>query len=583
MPLILNLCLFFVSLISFSQNTEKGSRFYNNDLFQNKPTDIQGKATVLYTNDFSIPSTWSFSNTSNPSADWQITSNLNLAPIPAFQPAGFSTAFNNYAIINSDAQGTAATQDCILELNTLITQCNNKPFVVLRFHQMLRRFNDTTSLEVSNNGTTWTEFLCNPGLVNNLNTSNPQKIDINISSVAGNQDTVYIRFRYRAADAWFWAIDDVQILEQDQFDLEGLESSFGTIGNWGIEMPYFQVPVEQIAPVAISGKVKNSGHGAQPDAFLSGTSANGYSSNTIPNLITANVTTNLNLPDLWTPASTIGVQTVDLTINSSAVDQVPINNALPPVKVDVNAKYYARSSDIRSGRVSNNFYQYGYETGNIFDIFTDATITSAMVHVNSETTPGMPLYAKLYEAITQDSFVLLSMSDTVIMPSMMNDQVFRVRLISPTLLEANKSYLLTAGSIGSTTFPGLVMGTSGTAEIFTSYFKATNISTWFSFTETAMVKMNFESVLDVSELDKINFTIYPNPANDNIELRFDQVVAEEVDIYIVNTNGQKVIDLTKSQFTSSLKIDVSELANGVYFVHMNSIKNSHTQKLLINR
>ncbi len=581
---MMRLLVVFVLFLTFSSQAQEGKGKGNgNSGLSNftKPNEVSDKGAVLYSNDFSNGSTWSFSNTSVPSADWQITTNLNLAPINAFHPAGFLTAWNGYAIINSDAQGPTATQDAYLNLNTVITACANKPFVLLRFSQMLRRFNDTTTVEVSNNGTTWTEFWCNPNLVNNLNTPNPQKVDINISSVAGNQDTVYIRFRYRAADAWFWAIDDVKIVEQDQYDLEGLETTFGSTGNWGIRMPYHQIPIEQIAPIAITGRVKNAGYAGQTDVFLSGNSTGGYSSTSIPELIGPNAFGVIDLPDLWTPNASLGLQSVTLSVGSSATDQEPSNNTLPQVKVTISPKFYARSTDIRTGRVSNNFYTEGYETGNIFDIFADATISSAMVHVNAETTPGAKLFAKLYEANSQGNFTLLSLSDTLSMPTMNNDQVFRVRLRNPTLLEAGKSYLLTAGSLGSSTFPGLVMGTSGISEIFTSYFKGANSSTWYSFTEAPMVKMNFESVMGLADhfVNEKKLSLYPNPAKNTVYLQHDVQEGGEIDF--MNAQGKVISSRKMEPNLTPISFDISDLSDGWYFMRVKTDTLNRMLKLFI--
>lgn len=545
-----------------------------------KPTDIDAKAAVLYSNDFSNPSSWSFSNTSVPSVDWQITTNQTIAPINFFQPAGFPTAFNGFAIIDSDAQGGSANQDCYLQLNTLITACTNKPFVVLRFSQMYRSFFDTTSVEVSNNGTTWTEFLVNDQLDNNVNTPNPGRVDLNISSAAGNQDTVYIRFRFQGSNGWFWAIDDVKILEQDEYDLEGVETFFGSTGNWGIQMPYFQIPIEQIVPIAISGRAKNAGFGPQTDVILT-SSSTGYSSTSAPEPIGPNQSSLMDLINLWTPPSTIGVKTVTTSVSSPAVDQVPGNNALPPISVNINSKYYARSTDVRTGRVSNNNFNFGFETGNIFDIYADATITSAMVHVNDDASQGSLLFANLYEAVDQNTFTLLSSSDTLIMPNLSADQVFRVRLITPTLLEAGKSYLLTAGSLGFTSSPGLVIGTSGKSEVFTSYYQEQNSPIWFSFTESPMVKMNFESVVGLEEIDKIHFKLYPNPTNGVFSIAFNGLEDQKVQMKIVSTTGEVVSSFMYNAIQKDQTFDYSHLPNGTYFVHISGSDFSVVEKITV--
>jgi Secretion system C-terminal sorting domain len=547
---------------------------------------IPGKAVVLYSNDFSNPSQWSFSNTSVPSADWVITSNLNAAPINAFIPAGFLTAFNGFAFINSDAQGPNATQDAIISLNTIITACATKPYVLVRFSQMLRRFGDTTLLEVSNNGTTWSSFLCNPTLENNDNTPNPDKVDINISSVAGNQDTVYLRFRYKASNAWFWAIDDLKVLEQDEFDLEGLETTYGTMGNWGIKMPYPQTTLAQIQPIEISGRIKNAGYGPQFGVFIESTNGGTYTSASDTITLSPNLSATLDIIDQWTPNAVVGNQTINTTVFSPATDQEPGNDQLTNFSVNISPKYYARSTDIRTGRVSNNFSQYGYETGNIFDIFSDAVITSAMVHVNAESTPGSLLFARLYEAVAPDSFLLLSISDTIVLPSLTIDQVFRVRLIDPTLLQSGKSYLLTAGSIGSPTFPGLVIGTSGKSALFTSYYLGENTIGWFQFTETPMVKMNFESVADLSEFENdMLFALYPNPNDGAFTVKFNEPITERTFIEIYSIQGELLNreEITLSTGETSVQIDRNGLAEGAYFVRIiNNYSNQSTKVFVKN-
>ncbi len=547
-----------------------------------KPNDIDAKTTVLYSNDFSNPSEWTFQNSSSNGANWQISTNLAAAPIPFFHPAGFSSASNGFAIMNSDAQGSGETQDCILQLDTLISVCVSEPYVLLRFHQMLRRFNDTTSIEVSNDGSTWTQFLCNTGLENNVNTANPQKVDVNISSVAGNQDTVYIRFRYRASFAWFWAVDDVQILRQNQYDLEGLQTYFGSTGNWGKRTPYYQLPISQIAPISISGQVKNAGYETQVDAIITSSDGLSYTSTSIPEPLAGNLTGTFAVQNNWTPPASLGNKTIQTFASSSQLEGDTTNDALPDFSIEVHPKYYARSTDIRTGRVSNNSYQIGYETGNVFDMFADETIGSAMVHVASESSPGALLFCRLYEAIDSATFNLLASSDTVIVPALSADSVFRVRLINPTLLENGKSYLLTAGSSGSTTFPGLVMGTSNNAEIFTTFFLAQNSTVWFNFLKTPMVKMNFESVAELETLteDDIQFQLFPNPSNGQSILHMNQGADEDFHGQLVSARGDVLLSF---DFNGKMEyvINTNHLENGTYFLNLKGSNSNHTLKVLL--
>lgn len=548
-----------------------------------KPTVINSKTTVLYSNDFGDPSEWSFHNASSNGTDWDITTNQSAAPIPFFQPAGFSTSANGFAIIDSDAQGSSVNQDCTVELNTLISVCTNEPYVLLRFHQMLRRFNDTTSVEVSNDGANWTEFLCNQNVDNNDNTPNPEKIDINISTVAGNQDTVYIRFRYRASDAWFWAVDDIEILRQNEYDLEGMGTVFGSTGNWNKRMPYYQIPISQIAPISITGRVKNAGYEPQLDIIITSTDGLAYNSSSAFETLGGNQSGTLEILNDWTPNSTLGFKTISTVASSSQLEGDITNDQLDDFTLEVSPKYYARSTDVRTGRVSNNFYQFGYEAGNIFDMFSDATITSAMVHVTSESTDGAPLFARLYEAVDSVTFNLLSISDTILIPSLSNDSVFRVRLITPTLLEAGKSYLLTAGSTGSPTFPGLVMGTSNDAEIFTSFFLSENSTTWFNFLETPMVKMSFESVVDISteSIEELKMEVFPNPTSGIITVKTVAAKNEKLQFEVYTTTGKLMRSLKPTINSQVQTVNLSFLPNGTYFLNVKGSSSRVVKKIIV--
>jgi hypothetical protein len=549
-----------------------------------KPTNINGKARVLYSNNFQSPAQWSFSNTSTPSANWLITTNLNVAPFPSFNPAGFFTAFNGYAIIDSDAQGDTAHQDAILSLNPRITACTNEPFVLLRFSQMYRKFNDTTSVEVSNNGTTWTEFVVNQGMFNSTNSANPEKVTVNISNVAGNQDTVYIRFRYRASDAWFWAVDDIEILRQDEFDLEAVELISGTTGNWGSKIAYTKLPVSQVQPIKVSGKVKNAGYSGQGDVKLVGASS-GFSSESTPDIVPPNLSAVFNLNQDWTPTSSLGNKSLGLHVESTAVDAVPINNFYDSLKLEVTTDLYARDELIREGRVSNNFNSIGFEVGNVFDMFQDETLTSARVLVMGETAANSTLFVKIYEAIDNNTFNYLSGSDTLIIPALTQDTWYRVRMRNPELLETGKSYLLVAGSEGNPVFPGLVIGTSGLSESFTTFQKFNSLPNWYSFTEKPMVRMSFESVVSNEEIfsKDLDIQLFPNPASGSTFLRLNDVSQSDVIIQVSDMTGKIVLkkSLSNLEGTQTIELETGELNAGIYLVNIFVEGVKTTKKLTI--
>lgn len=551
-------------------------------LSKKNPTNITSKAAVLYANDFLSPSQWSFSNTSLPNTNWQITTNLNSAPFAAFRPAGFLSAYNGFAIIDSDAQGSTAHQNAVLSLIPRISICENEPFVLLRFSQMYRKFNDTTSVEISNDGNTWTEFVVNQNMVNSTNTANPATVTVNISAIAGNQDSVYIRFRYRAKNAWFWAIDDVKILKQDQFDLQAEKLIHGTMGNWGSKIAYSKLPSGQIQPIQISGQVRNAGFSGQGDAQLIAASL-GFSSQSLPDIAPPNLVAIYDINQSWTPTNIQGNQALGVHVISSEIDAVPTDNFYDSLKIEITDNFYARDKLIREGRVSNNVFSIGFEVGNVFDIFSDQILSSANVLVLSETTANSTLFAKIYEAIDSNTFLYLSGSDTIVVPANTQDTWYRVRMRNLELLEAGKSYLLVAGSTGSQFFPGLVIGTSGLSEPFTTFQLFNSSSEWFSFTEIPMVRMGFESVVSTDKLfnEKLNLSVFPNPASGFAYLNFE--ASDEVQIFVRDINGKIIFSTIQENPTGKqpFELNTSNYNKGIYFVQLNTKGFFANAKLII--
>jgi hypothetical protein len=89
-------------------------------------------------------------------------------------------------------------------------------------------------------------------------------------------------------------------------------------------------------------------------------------------------------------------------------------------------------------------------------------------------------------------------------------------------------------------------------------------------------------IIGVAELTKNNLVkIFPNPAQDMITVSYPGNQLETTELEITTALGQTVF--TKS-ITSNEQIDISNLSNGLYFIHLkgNSL-NVSSQKLIISR
>ncbi|MBS1534008.1 MAG: T9SS type A sorting domain-containing protein [Bacteroidetes bacterium] len=86
--------------------------------------------------------------------------------------------------------------------------------------------------------------------------------------------------------------------------------------------------------------------------------------------------------------------------------------------------------------------------------------------------------------------------------------------------------------------------------------------------------------MGITKNQKDIFTIYPNPAQDNIHLSFEKVSSSNVSVEIVDGLGQTVL---KQEYATaaSISINTQSFAKGVYFLTVDDHQNKQTQKIII--
>ena len=88
---------------------------------------------------------------------------------------------------------------------------------------------------------------------------------------------------------------------------------------------------------------------------------------------------------------------------------------------------------------------------------------------------------------------------------------------------------------------------------------------------------------------QIKAQLYPNPASENANLRFETEAACQADIKILNQAGQCVLDLGKQDIPAGIhtvSIPVNSLGNGIYIIHVQGVQGQGfqgIQKLIVNR
>ena len=108
---------------------------------------------------------------------------------------------------------------------TSAIDCAGKNDVVLKFQHLFRWNNWFTGkraglwVGVSNDGLNWKEYNVMDKIPAATQLHAPVNEEINISEVAANQKTVYLRFFWRDIFSWYWMVDDIELTEPFAHDL----------------------------------------------------------------------------------------------------------------------------------------------------------------------------------------------------------------------------------------------------------------------------------------------------------------------------------------------------------------------------
>lgn len=579
-----------------------GQKITTNPLNDKKIPTIENKAKkeiysepkgiTLWSSDFSVPADWVTSNAPAPggspghtAGDWTITTDLNAAPRPELTPAGHTTAANGYAIIDSDGAGANETQNAkIVTANSI--DLSGQPLVVLVFQQTHRRYAETTYVVYSTDGgAVWQEIEVNDMMGTSTNTTNPSIVQVNMSTYLGNQSNVKIGFKYTGQWDWFWAVDDVKLMTPDDYDLTMNDGYWGSTGAWGARLPYYQIPTAQLAPIDISGIVANLGALNQTDIVFTAALASGaWTGSSLPSTINAGSLDTLDIPGALTPPAIAATHVVNFTASSAAVDAAPANNSiLSAATIVVNNTIYARDKNNVSGGSYNQ--GFGFEVGNIFDIYATAPLSAINVHINGVAEVGTECYVKLYsiDATTGD-FVFVDESNAYTLTANDLDETVTFSLAGGAYtLNAGEPYLIVAGSAGDGGLTNdLVVSTSGSSEAQTSFYLDLTDNTWYYTTATPMVRMNFSEVGINENEDAFGLSIYPNPAGNEANVTIS-VENSAVAVTIADLAGKEVYsnNLGTVNGTKNLTINTSGFANGIYMVNVVSNGNVSSKKLVV--
>jgi hypothetical protein len=554
------------------------------------PTPIQsGQRAVLWEDDFSTPANWTMTNTSSPALDWSITTNVNVLPVASMRPVGFTTAANGFAKIDSDAAGSSATQNATMTFGSAI-DLTGYDYVAIQFQQAARKFQDTYTLRVSGDGgTTWTDYIINPTLLNNTQTSNPEYVRVNISSVAGNESDVRVAFRYTAAYGWFWAVDDIEIVELDDYDLSLNSVYWGSTGAGGVKVPYYQIPVAQIAPIEFTASVENSGALAQgPVTFA--VSSGAYAGTATETSINPGTVVDMTATTEFTPASSVGNHAFTFGVTSANTDANPSDNTLPNQTISVTQNLYARASDVQTSVATGGTYEGSdpiqFQIGVFYDMFANGTIYAIKAFVDNNTEVGAELYASLYSG---EDLTFLATSNVIKITSAQLGTYVNIPLLTPYAATAGSSIFAVVGAANSDAADkSLYIGTSGISVEGESLTTNPSATGWTIYAETPMIKLDFSQAAGIAT-DVTEFVLgqnMPNPFSGNSVINYTLTSTEDITFEIVDMTGKLVQVIREGVRTAgsyAITINSNELSEGVYFYSMTNGSSKITKSMVVTK
>ncbi|MBM3917291.1 MAG: T9SS type A sorting domain-containing protein [Sphingomonadales bacterium] len=565
------------------------------------PADEKILGVTLWSDNFTNAANWTIDNSGQSGIEFGW--NINATNDGWWSNNGItSTSGGNYAeLVNGDPTATPGTQ----ALGVTYTLTTAQPIdiaalggsnqVSLQFQQYGARFNDLQEIQISTNGTTWVT------VGNNLDKpvlsaaggsayANPDTKIINLATfLTANPSPIWVRFSWTTnfpgsgtnPNVWVtygWYIDDVKIMTNPTNDLSVTSSYWGSLG-----LPYFQIPDEQITEIEFAADAFNGGINTQSNVKLNINANNGaWTGSSAPVSIASLDTVALELTTFYTPSATPGNISITRNVTADSTDDIPANNAMANIDFAITDFIYARDNGTPAGSTSNG--TDGFEVGNLFDIFQDATLKAINVRLPggaSGATVGTEIFVKLYSIDpTTGDFMFESESAPLVLASNNLNTILVMELEPFIDVTAGTTYLAVVGSFTT----GLRVSNAGKSEPQTSFFLDLADNTWYYTTNTPMVRMNFNPILSVAEQTEITqAVVMPNPTAAAATLRFELQNSADVNVVVTDVSGKVMQNTTLNQLPAGaqeLTLASEQWAAGIYTVRVTSNGHALTKKFV---
>lgn len=583
------------------------------DLKEN--TRVQGtrtlsSATPIWSDDFGTPANWVISNGVGNNDNWVIGT---AGPAGSFAIPTITspTAANGFALFDSDLL-------CSGNQNAYLTTANpidlsGQPNVVLNFYQQYRRYDDSSFVQISTNGTTWTNMpFGNLTLANSAYAgTNPNLASINISSIAGNEDSVWIRFNFYSVSAmgttagcgYAWMIDDISIsaASNNEIVLDALKLS--STSRYDI---YGTYKTSELAgdSMVLQANFTNSGNLAQPNARMTvsvyDNSGSPVISQNFPYGSIASGATD-SLVSAGIPLNSFGQGSYTLVAGIiSDSTELNVENNYDTAYFDVadSLSSMAIRTPLRTSSLGTNSFptfpgaEDDFRCANILELFNQDTVTGVYMNFTLAT-EGALVVAHIRDA--DDMAITFMESDLhVITPTDTLNKFLWLPMLGSTAdrtlppgdyfvsvslySNINANHIRIADDLTNEKFK-----LTGSSLIFTA-----DDQTWYNNGIAFDLDATFGDLnVSVEDMENASFNykhVYPNPADQNATVAFSLKRNSAVSIQVRDMQGrviQKHELGTMFEGEHTHDLELTGMRAGLYFVELIADGYSAAQKLVI--
>ena len=457
------------------------------------------------------------------------------------------------------------------------------------------RFNNSVDLTVavSTDSLNWTTYNVQGNATNNQASADPEYLSLNISQVAGNSPTTYIRIGWNAR-CYFWMIDDIKIVETPDDRLSLVDAEYG--GWWvgyqsagGLGMEYTYNPLKQVTtnPYTFEGMVTNAGALNQTTRLnvnvYDALANNIFSSTSADSLITPQDTMTFISNNKFNPTM-IG----EYFFETWASSQDTISDTIVSSSI-VTENIYARDD-------GNDISEYGLGRscggmviGSYFDICDTDDVASLSVFIKDNSVEGADIYAVMYEIdpVSNDRIYLFQSDDYTLNSNDIGGWA-TISFTTPETLSPG-TYMAAIGGYANPVDTS-VIGMSQYTYPTTCFIQKNGClnsgqtyGNWYWLSRAPMIRMNFATVSAIEEeFFGGNIAIYPNPTNGILNIEMMDVNPSNYDITITNIIGEQILSF--NQDISGIynnKIDLSRFSQGTYIIHLKNNTKVFTKKFII--